>query len=421
MKKEYHELKTDDEIAEDILHIHFTSAEEVADKVMYDLLNKVKPGDVNRADVSHGREDVEAVNKRFNEELAELTVENAQSKRLKLGSPSSMLSSAGVPDKPIILYGNKLLKKARLHGFEIEDLHDLPLAMQHPIAVFEGSHINSFATLLELKLRGHNTLVSIEVNKKGEADFNIISSLFGNENKGVIKWILDGKLLSVDKAKAQSYISASALNANATYKNELSSVAKIVEDFENPVIKGENFSGEEENNSMKDAPTTPTEAEDVAKQVELKVGNYGEMAAGDGDTRGYTTTGGDGALGRAGRASVEQAVADVDKRTGGNTAVIDSSEVPADVVKKLGEGVKGYVKGGKAYVVADNCDSAAEAATVAVHESAGHINMRNYLGDKAGEFYQSVFDNVMSDADCAAWKKATIHTSCICICQFTCL
>ena len=118
---------------------------------------------------------------------------------------------------------------------------------------------------------------------------------------------------------------------------------------------------------------------------------------------------------------MQQAVADVDKQTGGNTAVIDSSEVPADVVKKLGEGVKGYVKGGKAYVVADNCDNAAEAATVAVHEGAGHINMRDYLGDKAGEFYQSVFDNVMSEADRAAWKKATIHTSCICICQFTCL
>lgn len=31
-------------IAEDLLHIHFTSADEVADKVLYDLLNKVKPG-----------------------------------------------------------------------------------------------------------------------------------------------------------------------------------------------------------------------------------------------------------------------------------------------------------------------------------------------------------------------------------------
>ena len=182
-----------------------------------------------------------AINEQFNRELAELTEENAQSKRLKLGYPSPMLSAAGVPDKPIILYGNKLLKKSKLHNFDVKELHNLPLAMQNPIAVFEGSHPNSFATLLEIKLGGHNTLASIEVNKKGEADFNFISSLFGKESKGVTKWILDGKLLSVDKEKAQSYISASALNADATYKNELSSAAKIVKDFVNPVIQDENL------------------------------------------------------------------------------------------------------------------------------------------------------------------------------------
>ena len=176
------------------------------------------------------------VNEQFNRELAELTEENVQSKRLKLGYPSPMLSAAGVPDKSIILYGNKLLKKAKLHNFDVKDLHNLPLAMQNPIAVFEGSHPNSFATLLEIKLGGYNTLASIEVNKKGEADFNFISSLFGKESKGVTKWILDGKLLSVDKEKAQSYISASALNADATYKKELSSAAKIVKDFVNPNI-----------------------------------------------------------------------------------------------------------------------------------------------------------------------------------------
>ena len=184
--------------------------------------------------------ELEEVNEWFNRELAELTEKNAQSKRLQLGQPSLMLSAAGVPDKPIILYGNKLLKKAKLHNFDVKELHNLPLAMRSPIAVFEGSHPNSFATLLEIKLGGHNTLVSIEVNKKGEADFNIISSLFGKASKGVTKWILDGKLLSVDKEKAQSYISASALNADATYKNELSSAANILKDFENPTIGGKN-------------------------------------------------------------------------------------------------------------------------------------------------------------------------------------
>ena len=205
-----------------------------------------------------------AINEQFNRELAELTEENAQSKRLKLGYPSPMLSAAGVPDKPIILYGNKLLKKAKLHNFDVKELHNLPLAMQNPIAVFEGSHPNSFATLLEIKLGGHNTLASIEVNKKGEADFNFISSLFGKESKGVTKWILDGKLLSVDKEKAQSYISASALNADATYKNELSSAAKIVKDFVNPVIQDENL--------LRDDT-------DTLSDIEYEDGNFSELTA----------------------------------------------------------------------------------------------------------------------------------------------
>ena len=205
-----------------------------------------------------------AINEQFNRELAELTEENAQSKRLKLGYPSPMLSAAGVPDKPIILYSNKLLKKAKLHNFDVKELHNLPLAMQNPIAVFEGSHPNSFATLLEIKLGGHNTLASIEVNKKGEADFNFISSLFGKESKGVTKWILDGKLLSVDKEKAQSYISASALNADATYKNELSSAAKIVKDFVNPVIQDENL--------LRDDT-------DTLSDIEYEDGNFSELTA----------------------------------------------------------------------------------------------------------------------------------------------
>ena len=205
-----------------------------------------------------------AINEQFNRELAELTEENAQSKRLKLGYPSPMLSAAGVLDKPIILYGNKLLKKAKLHNFDVKELHNLPLAMQNPIAVFEGSHPNSFATLLEIKLGGHNTLASIEVNKKGEADFNFISSLFGKESKGVTKWILDGKLLSVDKEKAQSYISASALNADATYKNELSSAAKIVKDFVNPVIQDENL--------LRDDT-------DTLSDIEYEDGNFSELTA----------------------------------------------------------------------------------------------------------------------------------------------
>ena len=58
---------------------------------------------------------------------------------------------------------------------------------------------------------------------------------------------MDGKLLNVDKEKAQTYISASALNADATYKDELSSAANIIKDFHNPNINADILRDSEEN------------------------------------------------------------------------------------------------------------------------------------------------------------------------------
>ena len=186
------------------------------------------------------RQDIAEVNRRFNEQLEKLTEENAAETRLELGLPSDFLLAGGIPEKPMILYGNKLSKKAKIHGFNISDVKDLPLALQSPIAVFEGSHPNSFAVLLEMEIGEYNGLVSIETNKNGEVDFNLVSSVFGKNGKGIIKWILDGKITNIDKEKALSYVSASALIADATHKEELSSATKIVENFENPKLPARN-------------------------------------------------------------------------------------------------------------------------------------------------------------------------------------
>lgn len=181
--------------------------------------------------------EIEGVNRKFNEELSGLNEENANSVRLELGHPSNVLLSAGIPDKPLMLYGNKLLKKVQKHNFEIKDVRNLPMSLEHPIAVFDGSHSNSYAVLTEMQINGKNVLVSIETNKQGEVDFNIISSVFGKNDKGVIKWVIDGKLKYVDKGKTLPYISASAPIADATYKKELSDATKIVENFENPTVE----------------------------------------------------------------------------------------------------------------------------------------------------------------------------------------
>ena len=91
-----------------------------------------------------------------------------------------------------------------------------------------------------MKINRLNALVSIETNKEGEIDFNIISSVYGKNGKGVIGWINDGNLLYADKEKTLDFISPSAPIADATQNQELISAAKVIEKFENPQIKDEN-------------------------------------------------------------------------------------------------------------------------------------------------------------------------------------
>ena len=344
-------------------------------------LEAVQRGDMNTAKEATEQKDSSAndtarshtfdkeVNEQFNRELAELTEENVQSKRLKLGYPSPMLSAAGVPDKPIILYGNKLLKKAKLHNFDVKVLHNLPLAMQNPIAVFEGSHPNSFATLLEIKLGGYNTLASIEVNKKGEADFNFISSLFGKESKGVTKWILDGKLLSVDKEKAQSYISASALNADATYKKELSSAAKIVKDFVNPNI------GEEK----------------------LREG-YGSYTN---DELSFINDSWAKMIGKSNRAAfAERERSRMTNRVEelADTLHLDNVEVVTDASQL--EGNRAKAKGfyskrtGKITIVVPNHANIADIEKTILHEAVAHHGLRELFGEEFDNMIESIFMQV---------------------------
>lgn len=183
---------------------------------------------------------LEEVNKRFNEDLGKLTEENSQSVILKLGNPGRILLSAGLSNKPIRLYGNKVMKKIRKHGFSLYDIKNLPVAINHPIAVFNnyGSGINR-AVLTELKTSQGNVLVTIEWGKGTDAELNIVTSVFGKGKNNVIDWINNGYATYIDKEKALSYLRIPAPIAGAQDNQELSRAAKIVEKFENPAIGDE--------------------------------------------------------------------------------------------------------------------------------------------------------------------------------------
>ena len=118
---------------------------------------------------------LEEVNERFNEELGRLTEENKDKVVLSLGRPSDILLAAGVSEKPMKLYGNKVIKKMKKHGFALAELKDLPRAVADPIAVFDNiGREGNRSILTELRTEQGNFLVTVDLGKDANVDFNIV-------------------------------------------------------------------------------------------------------------------------------------------------------------------------------------------------------------------------------------------------------
>ncbi len=180
----------------------------------------------------------EDINSAFNEQLMTLTKENADSKIFKLGYPSDILLSAGVQNKEMKLYGSKVIKKMKTHGFKFSELRNLPNAVANPIAVFNNTdREGNRAILTELQTEEGNFLVTLDLGKGGDVDFNIVSTVFGKRQQNVIDWINNDLAKYINKEKALNYLHLSAPIAEASNNQELLSATKIVENFQNPTVE----------------------------------------------------------------------------------------------------------------------------------------------------------------------------------------
>jgi len=182
----------------------------------------------------------ETINNDFNEELESFAPENADSKIFNLGNPSDILLKAGIENKPLKLYGSKLLKKINKHGFNAIDLKDLPKAINDPIAIFKGNRPDSFAILTEIAINGNNVLASLEVGKSSDVDFNMITSAYGKASEGISNWINEGKLLYENKEKSLDYFGTSAPIADAGSQGSTNKYTKIPEEKQGKTEKTEN-------------------------------------------------------------------------------------------------------------------------------------------------------------------------------------
>lgn len=252
----------------DFLHIHYKSAEEVADRVMKDLLDGVDPGkhfnsrnddprfmlaDTGK-NMSWESPKEDDINAKFNIRLAELVKNPDQKdKVLHLGRSSKFLTDGGLADAEIILEFDKLAHKSKEgykheHPFDISDIKDLPKAISSPIAVFDNTNgkNDGRVILTELKKDGRNFIVAVKTsaqNRRGGIvlEVNQITTLFPKDAKGIVYWFNSGKATNIDKEKALRFIEALPNHPGTTIKEEeLFSAAKVVENFENSKFESEN-------------------------------------------------------------------------------------------------------------------------------------------------------------------------------------
>lgn len=166
----------------------------------------------------------------------------------KMGKPGKILLSTGVPDLPVQMSATRLMQKATSYGhdFDLSEVKDLVKALQNPIAVFAyGNKTKAQNIIIPLQKDGKNFIVGLSlkptVNGK-TLEINSIRNVFPKNNSEWLNWISQGKALYLDKEKIQALIDQQrTILADVDYL-DLDSVAKIVDNFDNPVKNNENLS-----------------------------------------------------------------------------------------------------------------------------------------------------------------------------------
>jgi hypothetical protein len=322
----------------------------------------------------NGDEGLKKVNERFNEKLNGLTEANADKVVLSLGRPSDILRAAGVEDKPMKLYGNKVMKKMRKHGFTLDELHDLPQAVAEPIAVFKNYGKDGNRSILtELKTEQGNFLVTLTLGEGHDVDFNIVTSVFGKGESNIIDWIKRGFATYINKGKALNYLHHSALKAVTSDNQELISAANIVRNFENPSVEKENL--RDGNGALSDDDLS------VANDPVSKL------------------------LGKSTRTAAQRrAFAERERQRMMNavqklaeTLHLDNVDIVTDASTLQGRRAKAkgfYSRGtGRITIVIPNHASVYDVEQTLLHEAVAHYGLRQLFGEHFDTFLDNVFQN----------------------------
>jgi len=194
------------------------------------------------------------VNRLFNEDLQK-QIDGTQDPRHEydVGMPGDVLLDCGLPNRPIRVTAGVLEShsKDKFHVFDIDELKNLPDALQHPVAVFDY-HGKAYNVIVDLLSGGKHFLVGIHIDRTDDNGIviNEIRGLFPKDTHEWLNWIQGGKAekkpLYLDKEKVKAAITGLRQEAQRGTNPhgvpgylDLDSVTNIVENFKNASLRRE--------------------------------------------------------------------------------------------------------------------------------------------------------------------------------------
>jgi hypothetical protein len=226
---------------------------------------------------AEGGDELEAVNERFNEALDKFKAGTLKPNEvLHLGAPLEILQASGVKNGEITVTQTVLKDKLKQHGLTVEDLKGLAKAIQTPIMVYEwGTKAKSTIIVSELTTEdGRKITIAVKAERNGKnLSVNEVASVHGKAAERFLSEMENAKegglkeaLRYVQKEKALDWLGMAPPMGATQANQELNSIAKIIQEFQNPKLSDEKTHVSEK----KPTPITRSGAEALVRELKKK-------------------------------------------------------------------------------------------------------------------------------------------------------
>lgn len=360
----------------------------LADSLVYGSGARVKrnilPYELNET-MFRELENEELINEQFNKELQQQIDGTLPKGHIyQLGLPSEVMLSTGIPNLPIQLNSSKLQDKSTKYGhdYKLEEIKNLVKEINNPLGIFAyGDKSKAQNIIIEIQSNGKNFVVGLSLmpTVNGERlEINSIRNVFPKDNAEWLNWIAQGKSLYLNKEKIQTLINQQRTNLADVEYLDLDSVAKIVQNFENPSFS-DNISERQGEKTYTDEELS-YENDPIAKVL--------------GKPR-YSLSQRKAFAKRQRERMLNHAVGVIEKLHLDNVEIVTDVETLQGKRKKA----KGFYNTttGKITIVMPNHTNIYDVQETILHEAVAHYGLRKLFGEHFDTFLDNVYNNASQE------------------------